>query len=503
MRGPYITSAYFDFVGLGDASHDGLSSVLDGTNPVFTFDHDTFNGCGQIPSASIYGGATVFSLTNSTWINSVGPIREVAPIAMTFNADPSALTTGTRLISHNWFYSCRPDAIHARDFTITNNYFDESWLSAGSYPWVSFDGNFLRKQGTEESQFEGNVSNCYFLDQNSSGGADILHAGHLDHTISQNVFQYTGTLGGANAAAISDTEGAPLGYPTVTQATTTIVNNIFLPVPSPGEMPLGGITSNTTNPWTQHIVIDHNTVFTNTGPSIWLGATVGARQGSIPSLRSNIFYRFGTGTSGYAIYNIDPSPRTDVVTASLADYNGWVGLAKLPAGTWNDVADGTVYSTPMSGTTPPGVHDKANVDPQFTDPSRNLQKWDASLGGSGTIASACLVFSRIPRSRTRLSCPTFGPALLRPTRRIRAQPMTAAPSARCNREKGRAPARRRRGRRRGTPRLVRARILQQVDRAGTPRRTRRRESPCCCCNGPRARGTFPLTTRTFGPIWLN
>lgn len=42
----------------------------------------------------------------------------------------------------------------------------------------------------------------------------------------------------------------------------------------------------------------------------------------------------------------------------------------------------------MSGATRPGVHDQANVNPQFTDPTRNLQTWDASLGGPGTIASA-------------------------------------------------------------------------------------------------------------------
>ena len=75
---------------------------------------------------------------------------------------------------------------------------------------------------------------------------------------------------------------------------------------------------------------------------------------------------------------------TDGVSA--ADYNAWMGLATVPAGTWNDAADGTIYNTPLSVT--PGVHDIPNVNPDFVDPTRSLQTWDAMLGGPGTLASA-------------------------------------------------------------------------------------------------------------------
>jgi len=53
-----------------------------------------------------------------------------------------------------------------------------------------------------------------------------------------------------------------------------------------------------------------------------------------------------------------------------------------------NASDNTIYNSPMTGTTPPGVHDVANVFPNFMDPTRNLFTWDASLHGAGTAASA-------------------------------------------------------------------------------------------------------------------
>jgi hypothetical protein len=84
------------------------------------------------------------------------------------------------------------------------------------------------------------------------------------------------------------------------------------------------------------------------------------------------------------------------MTAGQTTNNAYTSLATVPAGTWNDVADGTVYNTPMSGTTAPGandiklgsISDARTQGPMFLDPSRRLEAWDASLGGPGTVAHA-------------------------------------------------------------------------------------------------------------------
>ena len=152
---------------------------------------------------------------------------------------------------------------------------------------------------------------------------------------------------------------------------------------------MSGLTSNSSFAWTEYAVIEHNTILVRDASTIYDGVTVGSKPGTVLSLKSNIFYRTGGPPSDqFAFSNQEPAPHTDVVRAANADYNGWFNLGTVPAGKWNGIADGTVYSTPMSGSTPPGVHDKANIDPKFSDPTRNLQTWDAALGGPGTIASA-------------------------------------------------------------------------------------------------------------------
>ena len=81
-----------------------------------------------------------------------------------------------------------------------------------------------------------------------------------------------------------------------------------------------------------------------------------------------------------------------MVSAAHCDYNGWIDLATVAGGTWSGVvtpnaSDGTVYSSPMSGTTPPGTHD-VHADPSFANATATLLTWDSSLGGAGTLSSA-------------------------------------------------------------------------------------------------------------------
>ncbi len=90
----------------------------------------------------------------------------------------------------------------------------------------------------------------------------------------------------------------------------------------------------------------------------------------------------------------DPDPQVDVAPASVITNNGWYNLSTVSGNPWSAVSgdtnieNGTVYDSPMSGTVSPGSNDVANVNPNFTDPTRNLETWDASLGGPGTAASA-------------------------------------------------------------------------------------------------------------------
>ena len=388
----YAIISYCDLARLGDASNPGIRApYLDGGDkPFFSFDHATFDSCGTIPSANIEDGSIKFALTNSTWTNSVGPF------AMSVTASEKAqITTGFRRVD-GCFFASGPAFRMPLGFTITNSYFGSPPTAAAeSATWASFDGNFVvdNDGGHHEHQFGGDVTNCYFFaNPTEEPGVTgfILTAQFANSQISNNVFQYNGKR--PDAGAVGITEAGP------NSRTITIKNNIVLPTAAPGSMKLSGLTSNSSFAWTEYAVIEHNTILVGNACAINDGVTVGAKPGTVLSLKSNIFYRTGGPPSDqFAFSNQEPAPHTDVVRAANADYNGWFNLGTVPAGKWNGIADGTVYSTPMSGSTPPGVHDKANIDPKFSDPTRNLQTWDAALGGPGTIARRSIGSGRISR----------------------------------------------------------------------------------------------------------
>src|SRR5208337_5136170 len=102
------------------------------------FDHDTFNSCAATPTAIIGDGSVNFSLTNSTWINSVGSF------SMAINCNSSApMTTGSRLVD-NCIFDSTTGFSSPLGFTITNNVFEKPpQAGAESVTWASFDGNFV------------------------------------------------------------------------------------------------------------------------------------------------------------------------------------------------------------------------------------------------------------------------------------------------------------------------------------------------------------------------
>ncbi len=292
--------------------------------------------------------------------------------------------TGTRLVKNCIFYS-DPGLWSPKNFTITNCYFGDGIACSPDNPfWASFDGNFVCKTQASESVVLGDITNCFLLADPSPPSTPIsffLLGENADSNVTGNVCQSVGPTSWINYW-FGETEGAG------PDRTYTFKNNIILAPQGGGSMPLGGLDSNTSVTYTDYTVAEHNTICTNGMSSMNEGVVVGAKANTVLSLKSNIFYNANGVAGNYAFNNMSPTPTLDAMPAANADYNGWFGLSTVPIGTWNDIADGTVYNSPMSGSTPPGVHDVANVNPQFLDPTRDLQSWDASLGGPGTIASA-------------------------------------------------------------------------------------------------------------------
>ncbi len=380
----YMTATYCDFARLGDATNNGIAVTnlngidITGGSPAFSLNHCTIDNCGVAPYIVIVDGAAIVSLTNSVWTNPLASDYQ-------FNITVSALnpnTTGTRIVDHCQFFgNPRPNwRSSAANFTVTNNYFDDAFeaTESGTVAWDSFDGNFIRKQTADECEVAGSVTNCYLLGQPVSdpGGFTGFHTtNNVASSYLNNVYQYVGSR--TDSVFLSTAEGGVVAHDIV------IKGNIILPQGSDTSGLLAEFFAPPAQTGDPSITCEHNTVCVGSEQAVKAGRTVGIKAGIVVSYRANCFWRSGGAVAGtYAFSNVDPSPNTDVVTAAHCDYNGWFGLAAVPGGTWSDIADGTVYSTPMSGGTAPGVHDAANVDPGFVDSTRNLQTWSVSKGYS-------------------------------------------------------------------------------------------------------------------------
>ncbi len=303
-----------------------------------------------------------------------------------------------------------------QDFHIDNNYFNEYFYANIAAPlWASFDDNFIRKSTGDETVTGGDVTNSYFF--NAAGASDgfFLVSNYASETVSGNVFQYDG----------SDTDtvyAVGLSEGSFNPRVITVTDNVMtLNAAGDASGPILVAATNTSSDYPIVANVTHNTVpIGSYGGILISGAGTGERPGSLGEVQDNLFWT--TGSAQYsAITNRFATPVTDVVNSNDITNNAYSSLAAVPAGTWNDAADGTVYSTPMSGTTAPGgndinlgtISDAQTQGPMFVDPTRNLESWDASLGGPGISSPHG---SRSSRSDQRLPRATrpMTPATRRP-----------------------------------------------------------------------------------------
>jgi hypothetical protein len=391
-RSFFVEATYTDFNDLGDATYAGLKApyvtwAVDPANPPFTFDRCTIDGCGRFPEVQLdqtSQNSVNCQFTNCTWQNGVGDYLFVISVA-----DSHALTAGGNRLIDQCVMTGSPFQIsNGTGFTITNCYYDDVPIINRDYNWASYDGNFWNSTGDNtvagtRPGHGGDTTNSYILmdpPSADSPGASFI-AGYYDSSISDNVFEYTGTTTATMAVFISDNPGRDV--------TTTIERNLAIGAAGMQLVDLMDPAGN--DPYRAYQSVNHNTLLMgeNYGCPI---ARSESRAGSVTSFKSNLFYRSGTASTQYAIFRAGGTIANDAIVnsegASAADYNALVGVASCPADAYeapNDQANGTPYYLPLS--VAPGTHD-INADPGFVAPTRNLATWDASKGGSGTIAGA-------------------------------------------------------------------------------------------------------------------
>lgn len=123
------------------------------------------------------------------------------------------------------------------------------------------------------------------------------------------------------------------------------------------------------------VVSEHNTMYGSFGQ--YLGETYTGHANMLARSKGNLAYGLTPGSC--LLIRADPGTATDVIASGNATNNG-----KFNAGG----AGNTGYDTNLvfsSGS--PGAGDIVG-DPLFVDWTRNMKKWDASLGGPGTTVHA-------------------------------------------------------------------------------------------------------------------
>ncbi len=388
-RSFFMQASFCDFSGLGDSSTDGMtvsqcSTSTSLANPPFTMDHCTVDSCGILPRLVLQSGTVNFQITSSQWTNSLNA---------TFGLIISGISIsggGTRLVN-NCTFIASPEFSPSNDFSITNCWIEPSMQgSKSSSPWAQFDGNFFRHTIIEEVQIGGHITNCFLysdITPSTSHTSGFVSNCNGDQNYTGNVMQSSCTVAEANWQ-FAGGESQPFNrnlnatYNIVLPNAGGFASRILISLVNNPSDPGNG------NPWPT-MSVDHNTVHCNSNQAIQIGSgSFPLEPGNFHSCKSNIFWAGSLVASQFAVTDGTTLAENypDPITGANCDYNAWRNLSLATRWVTSTAANGTPYDMPL--TTTPGVHDQTSTNPQFVDSTRNLQTWDAALGGAGTAASA-------------------------------------------------------------------------------------------------------------------
>lgn len=395
-RSWFANFTWCDFLDLGGGSvlaitAPYIATSANLTNPPWIMDHCSVTSCGQI-SVGIHDGAVNFQILNTTF----NTTTDSGGQCLATSASGPITGAGIRLINQSLFHAYA--LFYAQGCSITECYFDGDLLGPKSNPqWAQFDGCFVHKTTTTETQMGGGWSNCFWLYDPPSGSLTnpwptVLMGQYSSCSAENNVYQSLGTAVGGGGNCMSG--GENVSY----DRTLTRTNNILLPNAVGDQSAIVMNAANDVGDTNYPVdIANHNTVYMGTGIGALCGVTTKPElTGNLQSFKNNLFWtdtpQSPTQYSGYIISTQENSPYSylDPCSGANADYNAAYGAATVPPGTWTSPctpANGTYYNLPL--TTAPGVHDVTlSSAPPFADATRNFQSWDLSLGGAGTVASA-------------------------------------------------------------------------------------------------------------------
>jgi hypothetical protein len=357
--GGQVLAYYTNFTRIGDATHYAHARYPGWYPTYYIFHNCIIDTCGEFKSTSFDGAYANVEFINTTFKNSQG-VRSLHIAHWSGTPQGNRIVQGCVFDKTVHFYT-------AAEYEIKDNYFADGFVMSPGAPTV-FSGNLIRKTTSAAVGIHATntlIENNYFLNDHSTPYAQAItplgNGGST--TIRGNVFETTS----------SDNWGANIvlnNYPS-SPGTLNIEQNIQLPNSSGGTsgnfIIFHGSNNLTAN-------IKRNTYMMGS-LGIFVGLVYLGHQNMISSFKSNLAWAPFASGNNLLFYNLGGVwAATDLLPADAAQYNN--SYLQQPGSSGNGY-----HNLNFSG----GVvgENDLHLNPQFVDTSRNLAKWDLSLGGTG------------------------------------------------------------------------------------------------------------------------
>jgi hypothetical protein len=272
--------------------------------------------------------------------------------------------------------------------------FLKGFTSGGfNLPWASFSGNIYHWTDSGEPAFHGLPDSNYFIkNQSPANGNPAFISVHLTTGCVDCLFEDISGAGyeGGGIRILSN-PASPTIY--------TITGNVMVYNANGSFGKMVGLHggSNVTVEIENNTVISGSSSGSNTNGHetgvLSYGETYAGHAGMISSFQGNLAYRLASITNPGYLCQQEGQTTTPTDVIDVADYNGvWnisAGSAGLPTGYYKRSMTAAMFTAVT-----PGANDVSG-DPEFVDYTRNLAKWDASLGGAGTATNALTELGKI------------------------------------------------------------------------------------------------------------
>lgn len=363
----YYDFNYTDFTNIGKAGTTAFPYYLDQSSTILRIDNCVFDGCNEFSTGSA-SQANIQSVTNSTWKNSVGT-RNI----LIGSWNPSGTTKALTNCAFDKLCEVQsatngPSSLGVG--CVFGGLFN--WSGAGENQSCILNGAFVnRPTGGSPTDFNtrgGFQGNYFYISDTATNPHFLVATSNGTTTYIDNVMEYAGSADNGDCFQPS----------TGTTATCTLVikNNLLLK--SGGGVSSGTLLTSVGNAFWTNIQVEHNTSYQNSSPNgnVVVAETYFGNAGLISSVRSNLFYR-DTSAACFSLYESGGTTTNTVAgTVTNFGYNGYYNIT------------GTHFQLKAGGLTNDVANNVTCAANPFVDSTRNLAKWDLSLGGPGTAANA-------------------------------------------------------------------------------------------------------------------